>query len=135
DRRHLAQNDFAARAIQGDVIAFFDRDRARAGSERETFEVVTDFENGTAGYAALAHSTRDYGGVGSHASACGENTFGDGHATDILWRRLEADQNYLTPLFFHPMFRGFGIENDLAGSGARRRRQTLGYDFFFGFGI
>ena len=113
--------DRAGRPVKRDPVAFFD---GRA-VDRELSLLVVDGDIPGAGHAALAHPAGHDRGVGGHAAPRGQNSFGDGHAPDVLGAGLNAAQDYRLAQ------RGFVLgfvraEHDPAGRRARRGRQAHG---------
>ena len=128
--RHGAGQHLPGRAVDGDGLAALEHGVARLQGLR----VVIDPERARAGDAGLAHAARDHGRVRGHAAARRQDALGGVHAVDVLRRSLDPNQNDLLAVGLE-LGRLVGIEHDLAGGRARRRRQAVGDHVALGLGI
>ncbi len=90
-----------------------------------------DRERLAAGHAGLAHPARDDRGVRRHAAVGREDAARLDDPVDVVRRRLRADEDDgLARASL--LLRAVGVENDLAGRGARRGVQPLRGDVVLG---
>ena len=115
--------NFAARAVDGEVIAFVEDVCRRPYGLRG----VIDLQRAGAADANLAHLPGDQRRVRTDTAAGGENAFGGDHAAQIFRRSFDADEQNL--FAFAGGFDGaIGVEINLAGGRAGTGRQTRGDD-------
>ncbi len=98
-RRHRAEEDLPAAAVEGDRVARLHRHDLRrvAGGvvdgHRHRLVLLAHADRGAAGDAALAHPARDDGRVARHAAAGRQDAARRLHPVDVLRRRLRAHQD------------------------------------------
>ena len=110
-RRELAEIQVAGRAVEAEPVAFVEVDPGdRAGGG---LAGVVDVERRGAGHARLADLARDDRGVRRGAAAGGDDALGDGHAVEVVRRRLDADEDDLLAAA-HPLDRRVGVEDRAA---------------------
>ena len=86
---------------------------------------VVDFQLGAACDAGLADLAGDDRGVRGRAALGGQDALSDGHAVEVVRRRLLADEDDLLALG-GPGGCHVGVEDGLADRGARRGVEALG---------
>ncbi len=119
--RHLASIDVAVAAVDGDDVALVQRGVADGGAALD----VVDVDRLAAGHAGLAHAARDHRRVRGLAAARGQDALRLEEAVDVLGLGLLAHQDDHFAVAA-ARFGAVGVEDDLAGSGARRSRKTNG---------
>ena len=129
-RLDAAFDDLTGRAVDGDEVAFVQRHAA--GLKRLALEI--DLHGGRTGNARPPHAARDDRSVAGHAAARGDNARGGVHALHVFGRGLDPRQHHGVPMRLH-MHGLVGIEDELAGRGARRGRKAGGDHHLLGGGI
>ncbi len=89
--------------------------------------LVVNLDGSGTRHTALAHTTSNDGCVRCHATTGGQDTLSHAHAAQVLGRGLDAHHDYFL-LALGPLLGIVGKEHDLAGSGTRAGRKTLGHD-------
>ena len=118
DRRHLAAEDAARAAVDGDDVAFLDH---LVADERDAHRHV-DVDAFGSGHARLAHAPRDDGRVRSLAAAAGEDALRGEEPVDVLGLGLLAHQDDLRALLAQRL-RAVRVEDRVAAGRSGRRRQ------------
>ncbi|CDA56886.1 uncharacterized protein BN731_02022 [Prevotella sp. CAG:604] len=75
-------------------------------------------------YAALTHTTSNYGSVRSHTTTSGKNTLGSRHTSEVFRRSLDTNHDDLLAILM-PFLSIVCVEYDLTTSSTRRSRKTL----------
>ncbi len=114
DRRHVADIHLAGGAVDGDLLALFDRRPVRGKHSLADVDV----DRARADDARPAHPARDERSVAGCTSGLREDAFRLDHSVHVVGVGLDADQDHgLAGLA--PLHRGVGVENGPARSGAR----------------
>ena len=119
DRRHLALQQLAARAVDGDDIARRDHRVARPAQPCR----LVDAKLSDAGDTRASHAAGHDGGVAGHAAPAGDDAPGGVHAVDVLGAGLGAQQDHGLAAV-GAVLRLVGVEDDLAAGRTRRCRQA-----------
>ncbi len=123
DRRDGTEVDLAGGAVEADLVAFLEADigQVRTGG----LVRVVDDELRAAGDARLADLAGDDGGVGGRAAAGGQDALGDGHAVEVVGRRLDPDEDDLLAAL-DPFDRRVRAEHGPPDGRPRRSVEALG---------
>ena len=120
DGRHLAVDDLARGAIDGDPVA----GRERATADAHLCAVVIDVDLAGAGNTGPPHAAGHHGCVAGHAAAGRQDAARGVHAVNVFRAGLDPHQDHVLALARH-VFRQVRVEDNPPRRGARRCRQPL----------
>ena len=113
DRGHLAHVNLAGRAVDGDLLALFDR--RPVGGEHALAHV--DIDRAGSDHTGPAHPTRDERRVAGGAAGLREDSLRFDHAMHVVGIGLHADQDHGLSLLA-PLHRGVCVEDGAAAGRA-----------------